>query len=243
MLIHSLALTLCWLALASVALLAFGRRLRRVSALGSLVWIVAIEGAGAAVALMMGMPRVEVGACVAVSSLLGLVVARLFPNWHPVGHVAWLFLAEVAALYLLVAAVVVIFVPAGIMGQILGVLLLALQAAALIFMLSYTHELLDVVCRRRWVRPESCPPRVAERLTAADRVRAVPLDARDLGRVLRVALHVPCHDEPPEIVERTVRALARLDYPRDAFHVFVVDNNTRDPVLWRPLAALCDELG
>lgn len=243
MLIHALALALSWLALSSVALLAFGRRMRRRSALGTLAWILVIETAGAIPALATGMPRAEVIVCVAGSSLLGLLVARLFPTWHPVGHAAWLFLAEVAALYLLVATVVALFVPASIIGQLLGLLLLAMQAAALIFMLSYTYELLDVVCRRRWRRPEACPPRIAARLAQADRERAIPLDAQAMDWAPRVALHVPCHDEPPDLVECTIRALARLDYPRDAYQVFVVDNNTRDPALWRPLAALCEELG
>ncbi|HEU5348580.1 MAG TPA: glycosyltransferase, partial [Ktedonobacterales bacterium] len=37
--------------------------------------------------------------------------------------------------------------------------------------------------------------------------------------------------------------LAQLDYPRDAYQVFVVDNNTRDPDIWEPLESLCDDLG
>jgi cellulose synthase/poly-beta-1,6-N-acetylglucosamine synthase-like glycosyltransferase len=243
MLIHALALTLSWLALSSVALLAFGRRVREASAPGSLAFVLAIEATGAVGALAAGMPRAEVIACVTASSLLGLLVVRLFPAWLPVGHAAWLFLAEVAALYLLVAAIVALFVPVGLPGQVVGLLLLAMQIAALIFLLSYTYELLDVVCRGRWRRPEACPPRIAARLTASDRARARPTDAKAMGWAPHVALHVPCHDEPPEIVERTIRALAALDFPRDAYQVFVVDNNTHDSAQWKPLAALCDDLG
>jgi hypothetical protein len=45
------------------------------------------------------------------------------------------------------------------------------------------------------------------------------------------------------VVERTLRALARLDYPPEAYQVFVVDNNTIDPAVWQPLTAVCEELG
>jgi len=56
-----------------------------------------------------------------------------------------------------------------------------------------------------------------------------------------VSLHVPICSEPPEVVAATLRALSRLDY--DAFEVLVIDNNTQDELLWRPVEALCRELG
>jgi hypothetical protein len=57
----------------------------------------------------------------------------------------------------------------------------------------------------------------------------------------RVSVHVPCHAEPPQIVLGTLDRLARLDYPD--FEVLVIDNNTTDPRLWRPVAAHCARLG
>ena len=56
-----------------------------------------------------------------------------------------------------------------------------------------------------------------------------------------VSIHVPCCDEPPEIVAATLDALARLDWP--AFEVIVLDNNTPDPATWRPLERHCERLG
>ena len=56
-----------------------------------------------------------------------------------------------------------------------------------------------------------------------------------------VSLHVPICAEPPEVVATTLRALSRLDY--DEFEVLVIDNNTKDELLWRPVETLCDELG
>jgi len=49
------------------------------------------------------------------------------------------------------------------------------------------------------------------------------------------------YDEPPEVVEATLRALAALDYP--AYEVLVVDNNTPEEKTWRPIEKLCRELG
>lgn len=56
-----------------------------------------------------------------------------------------------------------------------------------------------------------------------------------------VSIHVPICSEPPEIVTQTLRALALLDY--ESYEVLVVDNNTPDELLWRPIEMLCQELG
>jgi exo-beta-1,3-glucanase (GH17 family)/cellulose synthase/poly-beta-1,6-N-acetylglucosamine synthase-like glycosyltransferase len=57
----------------------------------------------------------------------------------------------------------------------------------------------------------------------------------------RVSVHVPCYNEPPEMVIATLNALARLDY--DNFEVIVFDNNTTDPAVWQPVDAHCARLG
>jgi exo-beta-1,3-glucanase (GH17 family)/glycosyltransferase involved in cell wall biosynthesis len=57
----------------------------------------------------------------------------------------------------------------------------------------------------------------------------------------KVSIHVPVHDEPPDMVCETLDALARLDYPD--YEVLVVDNNTRDESTWRPVEAHCARLG
>jgi exo-beta-1,3-glucanase (GH17 family)/cellulose synthase/poly-beta-1,6-N-acetylglucosamine synthase-like glycosyltransferase len=57
----------------------------------------------------------------------------------------------------------------------------------------------------------------------------------------RVSIHVPCHDEPPAMVMATLDALSRLDY--ENFEVIVLDNNTTDPGVWRPVESHCETLG
>ncbi len=56
----------------------------------------------------------------------------------------------------------------------------------------------------------------------------------------KVAIHLPIHNEPPAMVIETLASLARLDYPD--FEVIVVDNNTRDENLWRPVDDACRRL-
>ena len=56
----------------------------------------------------------------------------------------------------------------------------------------------------------------------------------------RVSVHLPCYNEPPQMVIETLNALAGLDY--DNYEVIVLDNNTPDPETWRPVEAHCRAL-
>ena len=57
----------------------------------------------------------------------------------------------------------------------------------------------------------------------------------------RVSIHVPIYNEPPQMVIETLNALARLDY--ENYEVIVLDNNTPDPEVWRPVETHCRTLG
>lgn len=57
----------------------------------------------------------------------------------------------------------------------------------------------------------------------------------------KVSIHVPAYNEPPEMLKKTLDALTRLDYPN--FEVLVIDNNTKDEAVWRPIEAYCEKLG
>ncbi|MGF1506752.1 MAG: glycosyltransferase family 2 protein, partial [Anaerolineae bacterium] len=61
------------------------------------------------------------------------------------------------------------------------------------------------------------------------------------GPTPHVTIHVPIRNEPVSVLDATLRALARLDYPD--YDVIVLDNNTTDERLWKPVEALCQELG
>ncbi|MCG7900397.1 MAG: glycosyltransferase [Candidatus Thiodiazotropha weberae] len=56
-----------------------------------------------------------------------------------------------------------------------------------------------------------------------------------------VSIHVPAYNEPPDMMIETLDALAKLDYPN--YEVLVIDNNTKDPQVWKPVEAHCEKLG
>ncbi|MFK7892069.1 MAG: glycosyltransferase [Granulosicoccus sp.] len=63
--------------------------------------------------------------------------------------------------------------------------------------------------------------------------------SRDVGKERKVSIHIPTHNEPPEMVIETLSALRALDY--DNFEVLIVDNNTADPAIWLPVQQWCEQ--
>ncbi len=57
----------------------------------------------------------------------------------------------------------------------------------------------------------------------------------------KVSIQVACYNEPADMMIQTLNSLAALDYPD--YEVLVVDNNTKDPAVWKPLEAHCKALG
>lgn len=103
--------------------------------------------------------------------------------------------------------------PAAWGGWLASVVLLLAVAAE-------AFELVEICGARRPIHDASCTKR-----------RQWPL----------VSLHVPICSEPPEVVERTLQSLRVLRYHR--LEVLVIDNNTKDETLWRPVEDLCRQLG
>lgn len=56
-----------------------------------------------------------------------------------------------------------------------------------------------------------------------------------------VSIIVPAHNEPPAILMNTLEALAHLNH--DRFEVIVVDNNTKEPAIWKPVEKFSKSLG
>ena len=56
-----------------------------------------------------------------------------------------------------------------------------------------------------------------------------------------VSIHVPAYNEPADMMIETLNALAQLDYLD--FEVLVIDNNTKDEAVWKPVEAHCSKLG
>ena len=103
-----------------------------------------------------------------------------------------------------------------------GVLLLIGMIGVILVLLAEAHEWAEAhwtTTRRRAFEPLETP------------AAALPF----------VSVHVPAYDEPPEMLVETLDALAVLDYPH--YEVLVIDNNTTDESVWRPVEAHCRRLG
>lgn len=81
----------------------------------------------------------------------------------------------------------------------------------------------------------------AEAHWVTSRLRLGPPVRADGQPQPKVSIHVPAYNEPPDMVIETLDALARLDYSN--FEVLVIDNNTREESVWRPVEAHCTRLG
>ena len=60
------------------------------------------------------------------------------------------------------------------------------------------------------------------------------------SRQPKVSIHVPCYNEPPDMVIETIEALRKLRY--DNYEVLIVDNNTKDESVWRPVEEYCQQI-
>lgn len=56
-----------------------------------------------------------------------------------------------------------------------------------------------------------------------------------------VSIHIPTYNEPPELLNQTLKALQQLNYLN--YEVIVLDNNTPDPRVWQPVEKACRKLG
>ena len=67
--------------------------------------------------------------------------------------------------------------------------------------------------------------------------RADPLPKEE---ELFVSVHLACYNEPPAMVIATIESLHKLQYSN--YEVIVIDNNTKDEALWKPVEAYMAQL-
>jgi len=109
----------------------------------------------------------------------------------------------------------------GLLEYVLGALLVLSAIGVFTVLFTEAHELAETI----W----------------ATRRRAFASVRETSGPRPKASVHVPCYNEPPEMMIETLDALARLDY--DNFEVIVIDNNTPDEETWRPVEEHCRLLG
>jgi glycosyltransferase involved in cell wall biosynthesis len=161
-------------------------------------------------------------AALAAGSLAWLPVTR---RWNARGHLCWSTTIFLFVVYLAFVLDWTFASDLGIAGTIGGLLLWLFEVFAAILACAYLWEICDALgsekWRRRVTRPEHAPVPDSE----------LPF----------VSLHVPAHNEPPDMVLDTLRSLARLDYPH--YEIVVIDDNTDDEKLWLPVRDWCARHG
>ncbi len=112
------------------------------------------------------------------------------------------------------------FVPGAVFALGLGILLLI---PLIVIALARIEEIAAVAFGRKPIRLVASPALIPD--------AAAP----------KVSIHIPAHNEPPEMLKQTLDAVARLDYQN--YECIVVINNTPDPGLWLPIEEHCHSLG
>lgn len=175
--------------------------------------------------MVENLPQWPIWAFTAIS--LGLLVSLLFltsrQGLQLPGILFFGLIVNLAASMLAWTAALGVHQYQTLFNAMLWGLLLLMQALAILVLLVESLELVEVLWSRsgkRQFRPITPPTDF---------------------HYPKVSLHVPIHNEPPEMVAQTLAALKQLDYPN--LEVLVIDNNTSDPDIWRPVEQHCQRLG
>ena len=171
--------------------------------------------------LWRGDPYLSAGLAV-LYAFLALLLGRLLPDWNTRGHAFLAAFGASQAIFLGRIAWAILYDPMSLLVRLGSLLLFSAELIVVILTLYFAYEVLDVMCRMRWKR--QFPP------------HRLPNDYWP-----KVSIHVPAHAEPPEMVMETLTALRKLDYP--TYEVIMVDDNTDDDELWRPVVEFCHRNG
>src|SRR5580658_7097217 len=159
---------------------------------------------------------------VVFASLVFLPVTR---RWSARAHMCWASSMFLFVVYLVYALEWTFDSHLGAASTAGGLLLWVLEVFAALLCCAYLWEICDALGTEHWRR----------RITATTRL-SVPDHELPM-----VSLHVPAHNEPPDMVIATLRSLLNLDYPR--YEIILIDDNTDDEDLWRPVEAWCARHG
>jgi cellulose synthase/poly-beta-1,6-N-acetylglucosamine synthase-like glycosyltransferase len=159
---------------------------------------------------------------VVFASLIWMPVTR---RWSARAHMCWASSVFLFVVFLTYALEWTFDSHLGLASTAGGVLLWLLEVFAAVLCCAYLWEICDALGTEHWER----------RITPTTRL-SVPDSELPM-----VSLHVPAHNEPPEMVIETLRSLLQLDYPR--YEIILIDDNTDDEELWRPVEAWCARHG
>lgn len=185
---------------------------------------VAVAAFTAVIAAAVGVTRAGLLVGAAAVVLACLVWFPLTRRWSGVARAAWGSAVWAGAVYLIFLIVTAARDHLPVVGDVAAGFLALLQLAAYLVSLAYLWEISDVLgATARGRAPAS---------------RVAPVVTGSAGWPF-VSLHVPAHNEPSEMVIETLHRLLALDYPD--YEVWLIDDNTADPDLWRPVEQFCAE--
>ncbi len=151
------------------------------------------------------------------------LICFLLRDWNVLGRLWLAALIQACAVTLVIG----LNVPADYyltQRDLIGlVMLIGATILTIAVLLSHGFEFGEVLFKRRWQR------------------RFLPLAPHPVEREPFVSIHLACCNEPADMVIATIDSLAAMDYGN--FEVLVLDNNTKDEALWKPLEKRCAELG
>ena len=159
---------------------------------------------------------------VACASLAWMPATR---RWNARAHLCWASSIFLIIVYLTITLGWAFASRLGAASTAGGLLLWFFQLFAAVLSCVYLWEICEALGTEHWRR------RVTPGASPAVQDSDLPM----------ISLHVPAHNEPPDMVIDTLRSLVSIDYPR--YEVILIDDNTDDEALWRPVQQWCARHG
>ena len=191
----------------------------------AVIGTVVLAAAVAVILRLLGASRHNLVAGVAGVVFASLIWMPVTRRWSARAHMCWASSVFLFVVFLTYALEWTFDSHLGLASTAGGVLLWLLEVFAAVLCCAYLWEICDALGTEHWER----------RITPTTRL-SVPDSELPM-----VSLHVPAHNEPPEMVIETLRSLLQLDYPR--YEIILIDDNTDDEELWRPVEAWCARHG
>src|SRR6266516_934034 len=188
---------------------------------GTVLLIAVVAGA----LRLLGVSRPNLSTAIAGVAFASLVWLPVTRRWNARAHLAWASTVFLFVIYLTYVLDWTFASNLGFASTVGGLLLWAFEVFAAILCCASLWESCDALGTEHWRR------RVTPQVSYGAKDSELPM----------VSLHVPAHNEPPDMVIDTLRSLLRLDYPR--YEVICIDDNTDDERLWRPVEQWCARHG
>jgi cellulose synthase/poly-beta-1,6-N-acetylglucosamine synthase-like glycosyltransferase len=165
---------------------------------------------------LWGLPINGIATAAYLLVIVSVIVMALRPDCNVVGQVFYASYVSASVTFIGYAVFLAYIATRSILEMVTASLVILLDVGACVVWMSNINYVSDVLCRAR---------------------RGRPLPMADPGYQPFVSLHIPAYNEPPELLIETIKAVERIDYPN--FEVVVIDNNTKDPAVWRPVEEYC----